>query len=93
MSFTSYELSSHHADPEAHLVPVDYCWPAYESEELEPSSTIRVSTQHSAYMPECVAKHLHDIEVRKELDGYFLDLKPEKNYEVYRQNDDYELPF
>ena len=88
MSFTSYELSSHHADPEGHLEPVDWC----HSEELEPP-TIRISTQHSAYMPECVARHLHDIEVRKELDGYFLDLKPEKNYEVYRLNDDYVVPF
>ncbi len=88
MSFTSYELSSHHADPEGHLEPIDW---SFSEEQVPP--TIRISTQHSAYMPECVARHLHDIEVRKELDGYFLDLKPEKNYEVYRLNDDYVIPF
>tara|TARA_R100000908_G_scaffold55222_1_gene30487 strand:- start:164 stop:439 length:276 start_codon:yes stop_codon:yes gene_type:complete len=91
MSFTSYELSSHHPDPEGHLEPIDWSF-AYESGEVQ-HPTIRVNTHHSAYMPECVARHLHDIEVRKELDGYFLNLKPEKNYEVYRCNDDYELPF
>ncbi len=88
MSFTSYELSSHHPDPEGHLEPIDW---SFSEEQVSP--TIRISTQHSAYMPESVARHLHDIEVRKELDGYFLDLEPEKNYEVYRLNDDYELPF
>ena len=44
-------------------------------------------------MPECVARLLHDIQVRKELDSYDLGITPESNYEVYRLNDDYVIPF
>ena len=99
MSFTSYELSSWHPDPEAHLQPFDpdptYCHPHSPSydPDYEPYSRICIRTSHSAYMPECVARLLHDIQVRKELDSYDLGITPESNYEVYRLNDDYVIPF
>ena len=99
MSFTSYELSSWHPDPEAHLQPFDpdttYCHPNSPSydQDYEPSLEISIRTTHSAYMPECVARFLHDIQVRKELDSYDLGITPESNYEVYRLNDDYVIPF
>ena len=88
VSFTSYELSSYHSDPEWYLEPFEYTF----SEEVEPSQ-MAIRTTHSAYMPECVARLLHNIQVRKELDSYHLGITPEENYEVYRVNDDYVIPF
>ena len=99
MSFTSYELSSWNPDPEAHLQPFDHDptyfhpnSPSYDP-DYDPFNRICIRTSHSAYMPECVARLLHDIQVRKELDSYDLGITPESNYEVYRLNDDYVIPF
>jgi hypothetical protein len=44
-------------------------------------------------MPECVARSLHDYQVRGVLDDYELGIKPKQNYEIHRHDDDYELPF
>jgi len=88
MTLISYELSSWHPDPEGHLEPIDWSY----SEDLE-SPQIWIRTQHSVNMPECVAKSLHDHQVRGVLDDYDLGAKPEENYEIHRCDDDYELPF
>ena len=83
MALTSYELSSWHHDPEGHLQPFK---PDYDPQ-------IWIRTQHSANMPECVAKLLHSLQVQQELDNYDLGIKPKENYKIHRQDDDYELPF
>ena len=99
MTLEYYQLSSWHPDPEWHLQPFDpdptYCHPNSPSydQDYEPSLEISIRTTHSAYMPECVARFLHDIQVRKELDSYELDIKPEESYVIHRTDDDYVIPF
>ena len=44
-------------------------------------------------MPECVARLLHTIEVRKELDSYEMGVKPSPGYIISRWNYDPELAF
>ena len=88
MALISYELSSWHPDPEGHLEPIDWS----HSEDVEPSQ-IWIRTQHSANMPECVARSLHEYQVRGVLDDYELGAKPEENYEIHRVDDNYEVPF
>ena len=83
MTLTSYELSSWHHDPEGHLQPWE---PDYDPQ-------IWIRTQHSINMPECVARLLHNHQVCGILDDYDLGIKPKENYEIHRQDDDYELPF
>ena len=100
MALTSYELSSWHPDPEWHLKPFDpdptYCHPNSPSfDPVDPFliDQIRVKTKHSINMPECVARSLHKHQVCGVLDDYEMGIKPKENYEIYRQDDDYELPF
>ena len=98
MTLTSYELRSWHLDPEWHLdfdPDPTYCHPNSPSydPEYETRSQISVTTQHSKYMPECVARVLHDLQVRNELADYELGIKPKENYEIYRIDDDYVIPF
>ena len=83
MALTSYELSSWHPDPEGHLQPWE---PDYDPQ-------ICIRTKHSVNMPEHVARLLHSLQVQQGLDDYYLDIKPEENYKIHRQDDDYELPF
>ena len=88
MALISYELSSWHPDPEGHLEPIDWS----HSEDVEPSQ-IWIRTQHSANMPECVARLLHTVQVRKELDSYEMGAKPLPGYDISRWNYDPEIPF
>ena len=83
MALTSYELSSWHPDPEGHLQPWE---PDYDPQ-------IWIRTQHSINMPECVARLLHKHQVCGVLADYDLGATPEENYEIHRQDDDYEIPF
>ena len=99
MSLKSYELSSWHPDPEGHLQPWDpdptYCHPNSPSydPDYESYPQIWIKTQHSANMPECVAKLLHKHQVCGVLADYDLGATPEENYEIHRKDDDYEIPF
>ena len=100
MALTYYELSSYHPDPEEHLQPFDpdptYCHPnspSYDPEYEYQADRIDIRTEHSVNMPECVARLLHSIQVRKELDDYELGITPEENYEIHRVDDDYVIPF
>ena len=99
MALTSYELSSWHPDPEGHLEPWDpdptYCHPHSPSydPDYDPSPRINIRTKHSVNMPEHVARILHSLQVQQGLDDYYMGITPEENYEIYRQDDDYELPF
>ena len=99
MTFTSYELSSWHSDPEWHLQPFDpdptYCHPNSPSydPDYDPFDQICIRTQHSKYMPECVARLLHEHKVSEELSDFNLGARPKENYEIHRLNDDYEIPF
>ena len=79
MALTSYQLTSHHEDPEYWMTEV----PDY----------ITVTTEHSPNMPECVARLLHSIQVRKELDEYEMGVKPLPGYTISRWNYDPEIPF
>lgn len=80
MSLDSYQLTSSHEDPE------------YWMCEFE-TDYITVTTHHSPNMPECVARLLHTIEVRKELDSYEMGVKPSPGYIISRWNYDPELAF
>ena len=99
MALTSYELSSWHPDPEGHLEPFDpdptYCMPNSPSydPDYDPSPRINIRPKHSVNMPEHVARILHSLQVQQGLDDYYMGITPEENYEIYRQDDDYELPF
>ena len=100
MALTYYELSSYHPDPEWHLEPFDpdptYCHPhspSYDPEYEYQGSRINIRSEHPACMPECVARLLHSIEVRQELDDYDMGITPEENYEIHRVDDDYVVPF
>ena len=79
MSLDSYQLTSSHEDPEYWLCE----YPDY----------ISVTTHHSPNMPECVARLLHTIQVRKELESYDLGIKRSEDYHISRLNYDPELPF
>ena len=99
MALTSYELSSWHPDPEWHLEPFDpdptYCHPHSPSydPDYEPYSRICIRPKHSVNMPEHVARLLHSIQVRKELDEYEMGVKPLPGYTISRWNYDPEIPF
>ena len=44
-------------------------------------------------MPECIARLIHRIEVRQELDDYGMGATPKEDYEIYRVDNDYVIPF
>jgi len=79
MALTYYALSSYHEDPE------------YQMSEVP--DFIPVTTKHSPNMAECVARSLHETQVRKELDEYEMGLKPLPGYKINRYDYDPEIPF
>ena len=79
MSLDSYQLTSSHEDPEYWMCEdIDY---------------ITVTTHHSPNMPECVARLLHTIQVRKELESYDLGIRRSEDYPINRYDYDPEIPF
>ncbi len=70
-------LESIHNDPEYHLIPFEDRDGAY----------LPICTEHPSAMPDCVAKQLHDHEVRKTMDEYYMGVKPQDNYSIFRHSD------
>ena len=70
-------LESIHNDPESHLIPFEDRDGAY----------LPVCTEHPSMMPDCVAKQLHNLEVRKIMNGYEMGIHPQDNYSIFRHSD------